>query len=65
MKNQAETILKIEDKPIVEEMVEFLKTLNEEQQKQVGFMIRGLKMGLGLKEEKPKSAVELASKFFS
>lgn len=56
MKNQAETILKIEDKPIVEEMVEVLKTLNEEQQKQVGFMIRGLKMGLGLKDDKPKTA---------
>ena len=57
MKNNPEIILKIEDKPVVEEMTEFLKTLNEEQQKQVGFMIRGLKMGIGLKEDnEPKSA---------
>lgn len=57
MKNKPEVILKIEDKPVVEEMTEFLKTLNEEQQRQVGFMIRGLKMGLGLKEnDEPKSA---------
>lgn len=57
MKNKPEVILKVEDKPVVDEMVEFIKTLNEEQQRQVGFMIRGLKMGLGLKEEsKPKTA---------
>lgn len=57
MKNNSEIILKVEDKPVVEEMVEFLKALNEEQQRQVGFMIRGLKMGLGLKEDdEPKSA---------
>lgn len=57
MKNIPEIILKMEEKTVVEEMTELLKQLSEEEQKQVSFMIRGLKIGMALKEvENSKSA---------
>lgn len=50
-------IIKAKDKPVVDEMAEFLKTLTEEEQQQISLLIKGIKLGIALKvEDKPKSA---------
>lgn len=47
-----DTILKIKDKPSLDEMVLFLKTLNDEEKKIVLGMIQGVQMGMIFAKEK-------------
>jgi hypothetical protein len=43
-----ETILNKKDKPAVDEMIDFLKTLSEEQQHEVNSIMKGIAIGVKL-----------------
>ena len=40
------TILNIKDQPEVDEMVEFIKSLNLQEQRQINALIQGVKLGI-------------------
>lgn len=49
-------ILKSKDKPVVDEMTEFLKTLTKEEQEQMRLIIKGIQWGLQLKSNDEKES---------
>ena len=49
-------ILKAKDKPVVDEMTEFLKTLTKEEQEQMRLIIKGVQLGLKLKSNDEKES---------
>ena len=50
-----DTILNTKDKPVVDEMKEFLKNLTIEERKQISILIKGIELGVALKTQE-KSA---------
>lgn len=44
--NNLETILNIKDQLEVNEMVEFIKSLNSQEQRQINALIQGVKLGM-------------------
>lgn len=46
-----DVIINAEDKPVVDEMAEFLKTLTEEEQRQISLLIKGIRLGISLKSK--------------
>lgn len=50
-----DAILKMKDKPVVDEMTEFLKTLTIEEQEQLNILIKGIELGISLRTDQ-KSA---------
>lgn len=47
-----ELILNTKDKPVVDEMKEFLKTLTIEEQRQVSILLKGMKLGIAINQQK-------------
>lgn len=49
-------VVKAKDKPVVDEMTEFLKTLTKEEQEQMRLIIKGVQLGLKLKSNDEKES---------
>lgn len=47
-----ETFLKNKEKPDVDEMIKFLKTLSKEEQKAINYILRGMEIQRKLQSEK-------------
>lgn len=56
-----ETILNKKDKPVVDEMVEFLKTLSEEEQHEVNSIMKGIAIGVKLARSAELKKVKMAA----
>lgn len=56
-----ETILNKKDKPTIDQMIEFLKTLSEEEQKEMNIMLKGYELGIKARGLKNSKEVMLAA----
>lgn len=54
-------LLSKEEKPVIEEIIDFLKTLSEEEQKEMNILIRGYELGIKARGLKNSKEVMLAA----
>lgn len=48
-----ETILNKKEKPVIDEMIEFLKNLTVQEQKEINYFIQGIKFARKKEEKEP------------
>ena len=56
-----ETIVKKEEKPAVEEMMQFIRSLSEEEQREVSSLMRGVAFGVKLARSSESKKVKMAA----
>lgn len=60
-KMSVETIVKKEEKPAVEEMMQFIRSLSEEEQREVSSLMRGVAFGVKLARSSESKKVKMAA----